>query len=514
MPEAALHPATVGSTFMRQYYHFLAKEPESLHRFYKNESRWCHGVGSQMQEPITGQQAIHGEILRRDYKGARVDLDHGSIDCQGSLQDGVLVLVTGVMTLASSPVPKPFVQTFFLAVQPNGYFVLNDCLRFLELQGTQPADPVVAVKDVKSPPTPQRAIGTPAAAVPHATPAPASPVKPVAVASPVKPKTVASPAPTKPQASPVKSPAPEKAVTPAAAAAVASPAAKSVSPVKKAAVEPEKKAVTPKPSETKPAAPASPAPVKPASPVKQQPVVAPKPVEPAAPKTWAALFTPTPTTPSAAAAPAPAKASPAPKAATASPPKSTKASTDAAPAASASTTTAAASAAPPQPAKEGRPRYFSLYIRDVPPQTKDTDLRELFKAHGTIANVTVPQGRGIAFVDFVEQESMRAALAAGEYKLFDKVIQVDERTERKDKDRSGFRSDSRGGRGRGYGPKGRTGDRKDRDDGNKERRERDPASSNGAAAASNGPRSTGDRREKGGRRANKEEGGRGGNRTQ
>ncbi|KAJ0402532.1 hypothetical protein P43SY_000795 [Pythium insidiosum] len=513
MPEtSALHPATVGSTFMRQYYHFLAKEPESLHRFYKNESRWCHGVGSQMQEPITGQQAIHGEILRRDYKGARVDLDHGSIDCQGSLQDGVLVLVTGVMTLASSPTPKPFVQTFFLAVQPNGYFVLNDCLRFLELPGTHPADPVVAVKDVKSPPTPQRAIGTPSAAVP------ASPVK--AAASPVaaKPKAVASPAPTKPQASPVKSPAPEK--KPVTPVVVASPVAKPVSPVKKAAAEPEK-AATPKPSETKPAAPASPAPAKAASPVKQQPakqqqsVAAPKPVEPAAPKTWAALFTPTPTTPSAAAAAAPApasaKASPAPKATTTSPPKSAKATTEAAaPAAAPATSTVAA----PQPAKEGRPRYFSLYIRDVPPQTKDTDLRELFKAHGTIANVTVPQGRGFAFVDFVEQESMRAALAAGEYKLFDKVIQVDERTERKDKDRSGFRSDTRGGRGRGHGPKGRTGDRKDRDD-NKERREREPASSNGPAATNaNGPRSTGDRRDKGGRRSNKEEGGRGGNRTQ
>ncbi|RLN50353.1 hypothetical protein BBJ28_00022907, partial [Nothophytophthora sp. Chile5] len=60
-------PSTVGNTFMRQYYHFLAKEPQSLHRFYKDESRWCHGVGSHMEEPIAGQRAINEQILRRGY---------------------------------------------------------------------------------------------------------------------------------------------------------------------------------------------------------------------------------------------------------------------------------------------------------------------------------------------------------------------------------------------------------------------------------------------------------------
>ncbi|TMW63247.1 hypothetical protein Poli38472_002188 [Pythium oligandrum] len=509
MPETAAspaaevhHPATVGSTFMRQYYHFLAKEPESLHRFYKEESQWCHGVGSHMQEPIAGQKAINDEILRRGYAGARVDLDSGSIDCQGSLNGGVFVLVTGVMTLASSHVPKPFVQTFFLAVQPKGYFVLNDCLRFLELPGASSApsatDAAVAPKDVKK--TTHAAIGTPVSASPKP-----KAVTPVAVAK--KDKAAVSPAtkPVEAPKSPVKAAkSPEKKpATPKAAPAPASP------------VKAEKKVSTPKPSETKPASPA-PAPAKPVeaaapAPAQAKPATPAQPVvqkhaEPAAPKTWAALFNSTQAVAalaSTAAAPAKATQPAAPKATPA--PASPKAK----PAETPSSNATAQS-------KE-KPRYFSLYIRDVPPQTKESELRDLFKSYGAIANVTVPQGRGYAFVDYVDQESMRAALAdEKEFKVHDKVLQVDERTERKDKERGSFRADTRG-RGRG-GPKGRTGERKEREADGKDRRaagEREGNNNANGRSNTNGPRSNNDRREKGGRRGGKDEGaGRGANRTE
>lgn len=59
-------------------------------------------------------------------------------------------------------------------------------------------------------------------------------------------------------------------------------------------------------------------------------------------------------------------------------------------------------------------------------------MRELFKGYGSIANINVVASRGYAFVDYYEQESMRAAIAEGnEFKLFDKVLIVDERTDRK-----------------------------------------------------------------------------------
>jgi hypothetical protein len=73
-----------------------------------------------------------------------------------------------------------------------------------------------------------------------------------------------------------------------------------------------------------------------------------------------------------------------------------------------------------------------------------------------------------------------------------------------DKERSGFRADTRGGRGGGRGPpKSGRGDGKER---------RDANGKAPSAAAANGPRSAannGDRRDKGGRRSGKEDGGRG-----
>lgn len=75
---------------------------------------------------------------------------------------------------------------------------------------------------------------------------------------------------------------------------------------------------------------------------------------------------------------------------------------------------------------------YSVYIKEVPAQAKESDLRELFKSYGAIANVNVVGTRGYAFVDFFEQESQRAALAeTTEFKLFDKTLIVDERTDRK-----------------------------------------------------------------------------------
>ncbi|GMF55822.1 unnamed protein product [Phytophthora fragariaefolia] len=494
--EAAPSPSTVGNTFMRQYYHFLAKEPQSLHRFYKAESRWCHGLGSHMEEPIAGQRAINDQILKRGYAGARVDLDAGSIDCQQSLGGGVFVLVTGVMTLRGSPAPKPFVQTFFLAVQPKGYFVLNDCLRFLELPGASPVE--VAPEDKKQDKEKKVAPASPAKnGKKTETQAPTSPAKKVdkkkddkkiePAVAPASPKKAASPVKTATKtttttttkkvvkeatapASPAKAEAtvassPVKKTTTTTTTTTASKPkeedakATTPSPVKSPAKSPVK---SPKKQEKTPAA-ASPAPAAP-TPAPADPVI-PAPAEPEKPKTWAALFSaakaPAAITPSAAAAPA-APAKPAtPKAAAA--PAATPAPAPIAPAAGAP----APEKSPKNKAGNGKEkehkRLYSLFIRDVPSQARENDLRELFKGYGSIAGASILAQRGFGFVDFHEQESMRAALAeTKEFKLFEKVLQVDERTERKEGQRGGFRGNDSRGRGRGYGPKGGRGERKER----------------------------------------------------
>ncbi|KAL3671923.1 hypothetical protein V7S43_002590 [Phytophthora oleae] len=508
--ETVPSPSTVGNTFMRQYYHFLAKEPQSLHRFYKAESQWCHGLGSHMEEPIAGQRAINEQILKRGYAGARVDLDAGSIDCQNSLGGGVLVLVTGVMTLRTSAEPKPFVQTFFLAVQPKGYFVLNDCLRFLELPGTAPVE-----VSPEAPATEKKVEKTKTPASPAKngkkaeTQAPTSPVKkqekeeekpvvesPKKAASPVKTvtkttitkkvKETALASPVKAEATVASSPVKKtikkeekEAPAPVAAPAPAASPVKTASPVKSPVKSPIK---SPKKQEKAPAA-ASPAPAAPADPV------VPAPTEPEKPKTWAALFSGPKTaaiTPSAAPASAPIKPA-TPKAAAAAPVST--------PVSAPATDSPAAEKSPKNKSGNGKEkehkRFHSLFIRDVPSQTRENDLRELFKGYGSIAGVNVVSQRGFAFVDYYEQESMRAALAeTKEFKVFDKVLQVDERTERgerKEGQRSGFRGNDSRGRGRGHGPKGGRGERKERN-------------GDEAPPSNKGERREGSRREKTGNR--------------
>ena len=63
-----------------------------------------------------------------DFGGVKFEIK--SIDSQDSLNAGVLVVVTGTMWSKDSK--RDFVQTFFLAPQEKGYYVLNDISRYLE----------------------------------------------------------------------------------------------------------------------------------------------------------------------------------------------------------------------------------------------------------------------------------------------------------------------------------------------------------------------------------------------
>lgn len=47
-------------------------------------------------------------------------------------------MVSGLVQTEESSVRKRFVQTFFLAPQEKGYFVLNDMLQLLEEEQPQP----------------------------------------------------------------------------------------------------------------------------------------------------------------------------------------------------------------------------------------------------------------------------------------------------------------------------------------------------------------------------------------
>ena len=72
---------------------------------------------------------IHERILDLEFQDCRVLVSN--VDSQASLSGGIIVQVLGEMSNKGSASHK-FAQTFFLAEQPNGYYVLNDIFRFLK----------------------------------------------------------------------------------------------------------------------------------------------------------------------------------------------------------------------------------------------------------------------------------------------------------------------------------------------------------------------------------------------
>lgn len=74
-------------------------------------------------------KAINEKILSVDYSEFRAVIK--TVDAQESLDGGVIVLVTGYLT-GNDNVKKNFTQTFFLATQDKGYYVLNDVFRYVD----------------------------------------------------------------------------------------------------------------------------------------------------------------------------------------------------------------------------------------------------------------------------------------------------------------------------------------------------------------------------------------------
>ena len=74
------------------------------------------------------QQAINDRIKELDIQDCKVRVSN--VDSQESFKN-IVVQVIGEMSNKAAPHRK-FVQTFVLAEQPNGYFVLNDIFRYIE----------------------------------------------------------------------------------------------------------------------------------------------------------------------------------------------------------------------------------------------------------------------------------------------------------------------------------------------------------------------------------------------
>lgn len=312
------------------------------------------------------RQAINERIRELDFQDCKVRVTN--VDSQGS-DSSIVIQVIGEMSNKSQPRRK-FVQTFVLAEQTNGYFVLNDIFRYLkedeeelvEGEETQPEQPAATV-DIEEPappaedPTPktltssedtaaqghdaeqvdkelEEVIRQDETAEKETSPPPAAVIN----GTPV-PETDIDGAEEAPAAATTAEESQEDAPSTAEAAEAV---AAMDSPVAEEVLEPEKPE-SPKPSPV--AEPAKPAPAPPAA-------QAPLP-KPAAPKTWASLAAsanrvaipkaPTSSISPAQQQPKAAPPAPAPAPAQASAPSVSASETPAAPAAPARETSPATS---------------------------------------------------------------------------------------------------------------------------------------------------------------------------
>ncbi|KAJ3172652.1 hypothetical protein HDU88_005982 [Geranomyces variabilis] len=216
----------VGWLFVQEYYTFLNRDQGRLHLFYNKKSSFLHDhEGEAAAATYFGQQDIHKRIAELGFNECKVLVSN--VDSQASMGGGIVVQVLGEMSNEGGSSHK-FAQTFFLAPQTNGFYVLNDIFRFLkediETDYEESEDPAPGL-DLIDTHLPEELETSPhhedVAHVEHeaaAPPAhqPAAAAAPIAVAhprtpSPVKSDRAATPKPSAAAAAKIDSPAKETA---------------------------------------------------------------------------------------------------------------------------------------------------------------------------------------------------------------------------------------------------------------------------------------------------------------
>ncbi|GMJ05812.1 hypothetical protein like AT5G60980 [Hibiscus trionum] len=137
----------VGNAFVEQYYHILHQSPNLVHRFYQDSSCLSRPDMYGNMTTVTTMQAINEKVLSLNYEDYTAEIK--TADAQDSFEKGVIVLVTGCLT-GKDNVRRKFTQTFFLAPQDKGYFVLNDVFRYVEDKELQNSVPVNDINEQAS----------------------------------------------------------------------------------------------------------------------------------------------------------------------------------------------------------------------------------------------------------------------------------------------------------------------------------------------------------------------------
>ncbi|KAH8550641.1 hypothetical protein BGW37DRAFT_72043 [Umbelopsis sp. PMI_123] len=152
--QSLVTPQEIGMMFVHEYYNFLHDDPQKLHLFYNKNSSYLHGEEGDLNvKLVNGNQQIRKAITDLNLNNCMVMVS--SVDSMSSANNGIIVQVLGEMSNQGTEARK-FAQTFFLAEQPKGYYVLNDIFRFLrediEWENDVAEEEVAAVEEKASEP--------------------------------------------------------------------------------------------------------------------------------------------------------------------------------------------------------------------------------------------------------------------------------------------------------------------------------------------------------------------------
>ncbi|KAI9749470.1 MAG: heat shock protein 90 [Chaenotheca gracillima] len=457
----------VGWYFVEQYYTNLSRSPDKLHLFYSKRSQFVSGLEAEKVQVSVGRHAISERIKELEFQDCKVRVSN--VDSQSSF-DNIVIQVIGEMSNKSAPHRK-FVQTFVLAEQPNGYFVLNDIFRYIDDEEEEGEDEPAAAA---------------AAEAYQETPAPAEPQQLTSSADQAQQQhdvakvdadleqKVSKEETAAPAALPVETSAaaPQtngSAVTDTVNAEDTPAAAVSVKDTSSAPA-PGDAELAAKSEAQQPEKPKDPAP-SPAAPATSTPSAAPAPApaKPAVPKTWANLVAASKTNatgPSASASVA--STSPAPTQGKQPPPPAAQSTPTDAPAGQTQGSNAGWQTAGTEHAKrQGRPQsistggdkeVISAYVKSVTEKVRPENLKAALQKFGDLAHFDVNRAKNCAFVDFATLAGYQAAVAANPHQVDGESIAVEERRPRAGNYGGSGYGAGRGGPGRGRGgPENRPG---------------------------------------------------------
>ncbi|KAL4558621.1 hypothetical protein LXL04_036822 [Taraxacum kok-saghyz] len=129
----------VGSYFVQQYYQVLQQQPEFVHQFYTDSSTMIR-VDGESTETASAIFQIHTLIQSSLFSGIEIK----TINSVESWSEGIVVVVSGSVKSKYFNGWRKFVQTFFLAPQEKGYFVMNDIFHFVSEESTNHLPPPMA----------------------------------------------------------------------------------------------------------------------------------------------------------------------------------------------------------------------------------------------------------------------------------------------------------------------------------------------------------------------------------